>query len=407
MSLMKARYLSAPRWKPKKARHETGRDCSRILPESALWPDGLEKRHNLLKYIAIKENILYCSSHCAPRWNPWCARNFLIQRIRVDFLFYTDFQGEARMRALVTGGAGFIGSYLIPELLRRGAEVVVFDLLTEPIALAPVKDKITYVRGDLSSANDLYRVMLGHAITDVFHLGSILAGPCDTDPIRGFRINFGSTQVLLDASLVAKVRRFLLVSSISVFGRGVPEPVRDDALKAPANIYGQTKLACELLLRWYADKHGLDTRALRFPWVYGPGRSTGITALYSSLLLDAVARGESVHVENPDERGDWLYVRDAVKALLCLYDAPSAPQRVYNIAGGVYSVREVMETAKKIRPAAKITLSEEGKILSPYPAVYDDTPARKELGWIPGYSMEDAVREHSAQVEARVKIQRH
>jgi len=298
------------------------------------------------------------------------------------------------MQALVTGGAGFIGSYLVPALINRGAKVVVFDLAADPLSLAQVKDKITYVQGDLGSANDLYRTILEHRITDVFHLGSILAGPCDADPIRGFKVNFGSTQVLLEASVAANIKRFIMISTIAVFGRGAQEPVKDDALKEPDNIYGQTKLAGEHLMRWYAEKHGLDTRALRFAWVYGPGRTTGITALYSSLLLDSIARGEETMVENPEEQGDWLYVRDAVKALLCLYDAPKAPQRFYNIAGGVYPVRQVVEAARKIRPDAKIQFAATSKTLSPYPAVYDDAPARKQLGWKPDYSMEDAVREH-------------
>ena len=77
------------------------------------------------------------------------------------------------MRALVTGGAGFIGSYLIPELLHRGFEVTAFDLAREPLALVPILDKITYIQGDLSSGPDLYRVMMKEKITDVFHLGSI------------------------------------------------------------------------------------------------------------------------------------------------------------------------------------------------------------------------------------------
>ena len=68
-----------------------------------------------------------------------------------------------------------------------------------------------------------------------------------------------------------------MISSISVFGRDVEEPVKDEAVKNPETIYGQTKLASEHLMLWYARKHGLDTRALRFTWVFGPGRTTGTT----------------------------------------------------------------------------------------------------------------------------------
>jgi nucleoside-diphosphate-sugar epimerase len=298
------------------------------------------------------------------------------------------------MKALVTGGAGFIGSYLIPELLAAGGEVVVFDLAPPPPGLEPFKDRIIWVRGDLASTADLYRVMMAHRITDVFHLGAILAGPCEENPVRGFAVNFDSTLTLLDAALTGGVRRLVMLSSISVFGRDVTEPVADGAVKNPETIYGQTKLAGEHVLLWYACKHGLDTRALRFTWVFGPGRTTGITALYSSLLLDRIARGEEVVVPNPDERGDWLYVKDAVKAILTLWRAEKPKQRIYNIAGGVHSIREVMALVREIRPEARITLVEGGQNQSPYPAAYDDTAARKEIGWKPDYTIEAAVREH-------------
>jgi UDP-glucose 4-epimerase len=298
------------------------------------------------------------------------------------------------MRALVTGGAGFIGSYLIPELLHKGFDVIAFDLADAPVALEPVQDKITYIRGDLSSGPDLYRVMVAESITDVFHLGSVLAGPCEERPHMGFRVNMESTLHLLDASVAMKVNRFIMLSSIAVFGRDVSEPVADDAVKNPETIYGQTKLASEHLLRWYHQKHGLDTRALRFTWVFGPGRTRGITALWSSTILDAVARGESLVVANPDETGDWLYVKDAVRAVMALFDAQNPTQRIYNIAGGVHSIRDVVTIARTLRPAAAITLAEAGGRQSPYPAAYDDSAARREIGWQPAYSIEAAVKEH-------------
>jgi len=297
-------------------------------------------------------------------------------------------------RALVTGGAGFIGTYLVPALLERGIEVVVFDIVRQPASLASVRDQITYVRGDLASNEDLHRTMIAHRVTDVFHLGAILAEPCEKNPLLGFKVNFQSTLVLLDASVALGVRRFVMISSISVFGKDVQEPVVDHAAKNPATIYGQTKLASEHALRWYALKHGLDTRAVRFTWVFGPGRTTGITALYSSLLLDAIAKGEPLEVDNPDETGDWLYVKDAVKALLAVWEVEEPKQRIYNIAGGTHAIREVIEIAKKYRPQAQVTFRKGGATASPYPASYDDSAARREIGWKPDYTIEEAVKEH-------------
>jgi nucleoside-diphosphate-sugar epimerase len=298
------------------------------------------------------------------------------------------------MKALVTGGAGFIGSNLVLSLLEKGWEVVVFDAASDPMTLDQVRDRITYVRGDLGSEADLYRLMMSHPFTGVFHLGSVLAGPCEENPVTGFQVNFGSTQALLDGALATGVKRFLMISSISVFGRGVEEPVKDGAVKNPETIYGQTKLASEHLLAWYARKHGLDTRALRFTWVFGPGRTTGITALYSSFILDAIAKGDPISIPNPDETGDWLYIKDAIGAIFALWEAKEAKQRIYNVAGGVHSIREVVKIARQFRPDAPVTLEEGGKLLSPYPAAYDDTPFRWEIGWTPEYGIEKAVKEH-------------
>jgi nucleoside-diphosphate-sugar epimerase len=305
------------------------------------------------------------------------------------------------VRVLVTGGAGFIGSYLVPILLKKGAEVIVFDMAPNPSSLEPVMDRITYVQGNLASSADLYRVMMSQAITDVFHLGGILAGPCEENPVMGFCVNFQSTHALLDASAAMKINRFVMISSISVFGKDVPEPVPDYAVKNPETIYGQTKLASEHLLLWYARKHGLDTRALRFTWVFGPGRTTGITALYSSAILDAMARGKPITVPNPDEKGDWLYVKDGVKALLMLWEAKDPKQRIYNIAGGVYSIREVVDIAKRFCPNSPVTLVEGGQCLSPYPTAYDDSCARKEICWQPDYTIQTAVQEHIQVVSGR------
>ena len=133
---------------------------------------------------------------------------------------------------------------------------------------------------------------------------------------------------------------------------------------------------------------------MRFTWLFGPGRTTGITALYSSLILDAIARGEPVTIPNPDERGDWLYVKDAVKAILALWDAGGLTPAHLQHRGGVHSIREVVEIARRLRPDARVELASGGASLSPYPAAYDDSAARRELGFQPDYTIETAVAEH-------------
>ena len=94
------------------------------------------------------------------------------------------------------------------------------------------------------------------------------------------------------------------------------------------------------------------------------------------------------------ERGDWLYIKDAISAIWALWGAKRISQRIYNISGGVHAIRDVVEIARKIKPEAPVTLTEGGQSLSPYPVAYDDTPARRDLGWAPAYTIESAVREH-------------
>lgn len=299
-------------------------------------------------------------------------------------------------KILITGSSGFIASYLIPELVKLGDAVVGFDLAPPIESIASLGD---YYRGDLADPRDLYRIMLIERPTHVVHLASILAGPCEDNPGRGYAVNFGSALTLLDAGKAADIQSFVLASSISVFGRGLAEPVPDDAIKEPETIYGKTKLASEQLLDWYRKKQNMNGIALRFPWVFGPGRERGITALYSSKLLDKVARRESLVIDNPEEKGDWLYVKDVVRSLIMALTTRNQKQVAYNIMGGAYSIREALTIAREIVPESKITFSDTGTSKSPYPAEYSDASARKELGWKPAYTLREAIADHIAIVQ--------
>ncbi|MCL2001198.1 MAG: NAD(P)-dependent oxidoreductase, partial [Planctomycetes bacterium] len=117
----------------------------------------------------------------------------------------------------------------------------------------------------------------------------------------------------------------------------------------------------------------------------------------SSKLLDAIAGGERVYIANPEEIGDWLYVKDAVKALVLLLEKGDTRQYFYNILGESHSIRAAMTTAKRLFPEADIVFNEKAAVSdNPYPAEYDDSAARNELGWRPDYTLESGFREHVA-----------
>ena len=297
------------------------------------------------------------------------------------------------MRILVTGGGGFIGANLVKALLAQGDEVVALDLAPCP-ALLEGLPKLTYVRGDIGSEIDIYRTVAQHKIEGIFHLGAMMAGPCEANPPSAFRVNFRSTQTLLDASVTFGIKRFFLMSSISIYDPMQPEPVPHNGIMNPPNIYGQTKLAGEHLLRWYTKTHGIDSRGIRPTWVWGPNRQHGLTTLYTTAMINRIAQGGDVFIDNPDERGDWLYIHDCVKAMLLVWNAKDPGKRIYTICGSVHSIREVAEIAMRHCPDARVTFSDKAAEPSPYAVWFDDSAAKRDFCWKPEYSIEDSVTDH-------------
>lgn len=298
------------------------------------------------------------------------------------------------MRILVTGGAGFIGSHLVRALLKQGDEIVVFDRVPVPNLLGDVLGDVTYIQGDSASEVDLYRAVTTSRAQGLFHLSALLAGECERNPPQAFQVNFRSTQVLLDAALACGLKRFFFMSSISLFSPASAEPVPEDAPKEPATIYGQTKLAGEHLLRWYADNHGLDVRGIRPTWVWGPNRTNGLTTRYTAGLISSIAAGGNVHIANPEERGDWIYIHDTVKAMLLVWNAARPARHFYTVCGGVHTIREVAEVARRWCPETNVTYAQQGANTSPYACSFDDSAIREELGYVPEWSIEDSVKDY-------------
>jgi UDP-glucose 4-epimerase len=302
------------------------------------------------------------------------------------------------MTVLVTGGGGFIGSHLARELVNKGEKVVLLDASPDRRLVNDILDKATFVIGDVSDSSKVLATVKERNIREIYHTAALLIEDCEADPVRALKVNVEGTANLLEACRIFDLDRIMFTSTAAVFSPGLPQPIGDDAPKYPISVYGATKVESELYGLKYLRSYGVDFRAVRFTWVYGWGRSRGATA-FSSQLIEKPALGQPVEIpRRGNARGDWLYVKDAVRALLLLRDCKKPERRVYNIAGGVHTIEEVAKIVKRHIPSAHIRFGTQEPAAS---AAYDDSYARRELGWKPAYTIEEGVKDHIAETRKR------
>jgi len=249
------------------------------------------------------------------------------------------------MRALVTGGAGFIGSNLVDALVEAGNDVVVLDDLSTGFA-ANVHRDATLVEGEVSDPAAVARAVAGCEV--VFHEAAHRAvlrsveQPLDTD-----RANVGGTLAVLVAARDAGARRVVCASSSSVYGGAEQLPTPETAPLVPRSPYAVSKLAGEHYCRVFWELFGLETVALRYFNVYGPRqRPDSRYAAVIPLFVDALLRGlpPEVHGDGLQSR-DFTFITDAVAANLRAAEAPAqqCAGRAYNVAGGAsYSLLDLI-----------------------------------------------------------------
>jgi len=236
-------------------------------------------------------------------------------------------------RVVVTGGAGFIGSHLVEELLRRGARVVVVDDLSSGRAgnLATVAGRVELVRLDL--AREDARAALTGADA-VFHLAGYADIPRSVkEPRLDFEKNALATLNVLEAVReAAPAARLLFASSAAVYGVGSDRPLREDDPPAPAAPYGVSKLAAERYVDVYARLYGLRSASLRLFPVYGPRLRAHVVYDLMRKVRDDPAElridGDGTQVR------DFVHVSGAVEAFLTVAERAPLGGEVYNVASG-------------------------------------------------------------------------
>jgi nucleoside-diphosphate-sugar epimerase len=301
---------------------------------------------------------------------------------------------------LVTGGTGFLGSYVAEDLVGAGHDVVAYDLSTDDRILSKlgVADDVTIRRGDVSEATDVVRAVRETGATHVVHLAALLTNSARENPRSALDVNVVGTNNVLEAArtLDDQVDRVAWASSAAVYAPPHDydtEYVDEDELVYPDTLYGATKGYNEHQARVYQEDYDLSLVGLRPTVAYGPYRETGGSAFLANIV-EKPAIGEPFGVEYGDQVIDWQHARDIAQAFRKAAFAPDADldQRVYNVRGELATIREAVETVRDIVPDADLTVSDEGEL--PWTQTLDMAAAQRDLGYAVEYDLETGFRSY-------------
>jgi len=310
---------------------------------------------------------------------------------------------------LVTGGAGYVGSHCVKELLARGRDVVVFDSLDQGVREAVLSEE--FVEGDLLRPEDLQRVFDQYEIDAVMHFAALASvGDSMRNPQRYYENNVIGTLNLLSAMREHGVKRLIFSSSAAVYGDPDLIPITEDHRKLPKNPYGRTKWMMEQAMADYSQAYGLCYIALRYFNAAGCdpegqlGENHDPEEHLIPIVLDvALGRRDEITIfgtdyDTPDGTciRDYVHVSDLAVAHVLALDAlgAGAESTAYNLGiGNGYSVREVIESCRRVTGIDIAVGEGERRPGDPAVLVADPTRAMRELRWQPHFTDLDEIVE--------------
>ena len=308
------------------------------------------------------------------------------------------------MNILVTGGAGYIGSICVEQLLNAGHAVTIFDNLTEGHRRA-VDERADFIEGDLQQRCDIGDALEKVRPEAVMHFAAnALVGESMKNPSKYFRNNVHGGINLLDAMIAVGCKQFVFSSTCATFGPPDRVPIDETLPQRPINPYGESKLMFEKILRWYDEIHGLKFVALRYFNAAGASERFGEdhrieTHLIPNILKVALGQKEHVEIygtdyETPDGTciRDYIHILDLAAAhMLALGVKDSA---FYNLGtGGGTSVREVIAACERVTGKPIRVIEKPRRPGDPARLIAGSDKIKRELGWTPKFQSIDRIVE--------------
>ena len=310
---------------------------------------------------------------------------------------------------LVCGGAGYIGSHAVYQLIEKGEEVVVVDNL-ETGHKEAVNPKAKFYNVDIRNEEELDKVFKENNITEVIHFAAnSLVGESMTNPLKYYNNNVHGTEVLLKVMVANNVKKIVFSSTAATYGEATKMPIVETDKTEPTNAYGETKLAMEKMMKWADIAHGVKYVSLRYFNVAGAHVSGSIgedhnpeTHLIPLILQVPIGKREFISIFGDDydtEDGtcirDYIHVIDLANAHILAIDylRKEDKSNIFNLGNGNgFSVKEMIEAARKVTGheiPAKICERRAG---DPARLIASAEKARKTLHWEPKYTnVEDII----------------
>ena len=300
------------------------------------------------------------------------------------------------MRYLVTGGAGFIGSNTVDELVHRGHGVVVLDDLSagKEENLAEVRNKITFVKGSITDLETVQKAC--HQADYVLHLAARTSVPRSVkDPVDTNRINVDGTLNVLVAARDNKVKRVVYAASSSAYGETPTLPKKETMQSQPISPYGVSKYVGELYAQTFGRCYGLENVCLRYFNIFGPRQDpdspySGVLSRFAAAFLD---NAQPTIYGDGEQTRDFTFVDNAVQANLLACEAPAVSGGVFNVGiGKSISLNQTLELFRRISGkeiTANYDAPRDGDIRD---SLADISRATDLLGYEPSVLFEDGLR---------------
>ncbi|GEP41197.1 GDP-mannose 4,6-dehydratase [Brevifollis gellanilyticus] len=304
------------------------------------------------------------------------------------------------IKALVTGGAGFIGGHIAQALVARGAKVVVLDDLStgDPVNLAWAggSNSVEFVKGCVSDSALVKKLVQG--CDWVFHEGAIASVPQSVaQPVESSQVNLDASLGLLVAARDAKVKRFMFASSAAIYGDTEAPLKHESDPVLPLTPYGLQKYASERYGQMFHQLYGLETVALRYFNVFGPRQSfnspySGVIARFCTLML----RGEPPTIFGDGlQSRDFAYIDNVVAANLLAAERPAenVAGRVFNIAGGTsVTLLDLIAELNKLTGQSIVPKHEPGRCGDIRHSAADLTASRTDLAYEPQVTWQEGLK---------------